>query len=156
MPLGEFVQRCVRRGARGGHAHLQNVLGGILGVQVEGVNGPGLHRADAGSRRELMFSRLVEKMDRRLDVPAAAHMQTRAMLAVNRVVMLAVQRLRGLVDEDEGFCIEIDAETFIFIDANAEHHHPVHCKHGSHADASHACSEPGGDARRATAPWSRR
>ena len=47
--------------------------------------------------------------------------------------------------------IEIDAETFIFIDEtteplHGEHHHPVHCKHGSRLHVSHACSEPGGDA----------
>ena len=58
------MQRRVRRRTLRRLADLQDVLGGVLRVQLEGVHRPGLHRPHARAGRELALGRLVRDSER--------------------------------------------------------------------------------------------
>src|ERR1700731_1892046 len=89
---------------------LQNVLGGVLRGQLEGMRRPLLDGADVRAGRKLVLGGLFEKMNRGLDAPAGGYVNAGAVLEPSdRLVTLAVQVVLGFIDEDEGLGIDRDA-----------------------------------------------
>ena len=84
VAMHELVQRRVARRALRRVAELQDVFGGVLRAQLEGVDGPLLDGADTSARREFALGGLVEKVHRSLDALAAGHMDPRAVLQAMR------------------------------------------------------------------------
>jgi hypothetical protein len=112
MALGghQLLQRRVARRAFGGLAQLQDVLGSILGVQLETVDGPLFDPANAGAGGKVTLGGLLQVVDRGLDVPAPADMDAAAVLQpVDRLVALALEVALRLVDENEAPGVELDA-----------------------------------------------
>ena len=83
----QLVQRRVAGRSLGGVAQLQDVFGGVLGVQLELVDGPLLHRAETHAGGEVALGRPLQVVDRRLDALAAGDVDPAAVLqTVDRVV----------------------------------------------------------------------
>jgi len=107
------VQRRVARRPLRRVADLQDVLGGVLRRHVELGHGPFLDGADLGTRRELALDGTRAEVDRTLDPLAAAYVDTHAVFdAVHRFVPLAPDVLVSLIDEDECFGVDLDAQAF--------------------------------------------
>ena len=111
VAVPELEQRRVARRALGRLAELQDVLGGVLRVQLELVDGPLLHRPDADARREVALRGLLQVVDRRLDALATADVDAacRASARGPGPRRLASKGLLRLVDEDEVSASDVDA-----------------------------------------------
>ena len=113
VTVNQLLKRCVGGGTLRRFADLKHMLSRVLRSQLELLDRPGLDRADAGTRREFMFSGLIEVVNRRLNALTARHMNPGAVLeAVDRLVAGAFMVVLRLVDEDKGLGAELDAGQF--------------------------------------------
>lgn len=105
----QVVEGRVGRGPLLRAAELQDVLGGVLRVEPELVDGPLLHRADPDARRELVLGRLLQVVDGRLDPLAAADVDAAAELqAADDLEEIPAEMLLSVVEEDERLLVDMD------------------------------------------------
>jgi hypothetical protein len=109
VAMHELVQRRVARRSIRRFAQLQNVFGGVLRAQLEGVDRPLLDGADTSTRREFPLGGLIEKVRRSLDAVAAGHMNPCTVSqTMRRLMALALDRDFRFIDEDEGLGHDLD------------------------------------------------